>query len=166
MKSSIISSKLSKNPSRRTNSADTSRSDHMSLPISYPLKTLDDLENRSYFDSFHFPYNKSSVPLSSYAAGNQPKLLVCHDMKNGYQEDKWVQGSNRDDIYAIWHWHLIDIFVYFSHSLVTLPPPCWTNAAHKHGVQVILFVSHSFVLYVFEDLHATYASVHLVCERQ
>ncbi|EOA37252.1 hypothetical protein CARUB_v10010798mg, partial [Capsella rubella] len=25
----------------------------------------------------------------------------------------------------------------FSHSLVTLPPPCWTNTAHRHGVKVL-----------------------------
>lgn len=31
----------------------------------------------------------------------------------------------------------MDIFVYFSHSLVTIPPPCWTNVAHRNGVQVL-----------------------------
>jgi len=111
------------------------------VPISYPLKTLKDLEDRSYFDSFHFPFNKSSVPLPPYRASkpleNRPRLLVCHDMKGGYVDDKWVQGNENSEAYAIWHWHLIDIFVYFSHDLVTLPPPCWTNTAHRHGVQVL-----------------------------
>ncbi|KAG8085234.1 hypothetical protein GUJ93_ZPchr0010g9281 [Zizania palustris] len=36
---------------------------------------------------------------------------------------------------SLWHWHLIDVFVYFSHYLVTLPP-CWINAGHLHGVKV------------------------------
>eukprot|EP01018_Ginkgo_biloba_P000094 Gb_18481 [translate_table: standard] len=111
------------------------------VPISYPLKTLEELENRSYFESFHFPFNKCSVPLPPSRAKkpleNRPRLLVCHDMKGGYVDDKWVQGDNNSDAYAIWHWYLIDIFVYFSHNLVTLPPPCWTNTAHKHGVQVL-----------------------------
>ncbi|KAG6482241.1 hypothetical protein ZIOFF_058872 [Zingiber officinale] len=31
----------------------------------------------------------------------------------------------------------MDVFVYFSHDLVTLSPPCWTNSAHTHGVQVL-----------------------------
>ncbi|WZY73951.1 hypothetical protein YC2023_006191 [Brassica napus] len=31
----------------------------------------------------------------------------------------------------------MDVFVYFSHSLVSLPPPCWTNTAHRHGVKVL-----------------------------
>lgn len=56
---------------------------------------------------------------------------------------KWVQGGTDPDAYATWHWYLIDVFVYFSHSLVTLPPPCWTNTAHKRGVKV---------LYIFLEL--------------
>ncbi|XP_059666789.1 cytosolic endo-beta-N-acetylglucosaminidase 1-like [Cornus florida] len=110
------------------------------VPISYPLKTLEDLESRVYFDSFHFPFNKASVTLQSGNGSlpNRPRILVCHDMKGGYtDDDKWVQGGTYADAYAIWHWYLMDVFVYFSHSLVTLPPPCWTNAAHKHGVKVL-----------------------------
>lgn len=111
------------------------------IPVSYPLKTLEELESRSYFDSFHFPFNKSRVKLHQQqpqALPQRPRILVCHDMQGGYVDDKWVQGGNNADAYAIWHWYLIDVFVYFSHNLVTLPPPCWTNTAHKHGVQVSL----------------------------
>ncbi|KAL6131655.1 hypothetical protein ACLB2K_070029 [Fragaria x ananassa] len=106
------------------------------IPISYPIKTLEDLESRSYFDSFHFPFNKSSVPLRS-GLPNRPRLIVCHDMAGGYGDDKWIQGGTNPDAYSIWHWYLIDVFIYFSHSLVALPPPCWTNTAHKHGVKVL-----------------------------
>ncbi|KAK7281105.1 hypothetical protein RIF29_08805 [Crotalaria pallida] len=107
-----------------------------SLPISYPIKTLHHLQSRSYFSSFHFPFNRaSSLPISSLP--HRRRLLVCHDMGGGYLDDKWVQGGPNPDAYAIWHWHLIDVFVYFSHSLVTLPPPCWINAAHRHGVKVL-----------------------------
>ncbi|KAH7433439.1 hypothetical protein KP509_07G070000 [Ceratopteris richardii] len=112
-------------------------------PESYPLRTLEELENlSSYLESFHFPFNKASVPLPveeriHLRSQMRPRLLVCHDMKGGYQDDRWPQGSSNGGAYSIWHWHLIDIFVYFSHSLVTIPPPCWTNAAHRHGVQVL-----------------------------
>ncbi|XP_060178915.1 cytosolic endo-beta-N-acetylglucosaminidase 1 isoform X1 [Lycium barbarum] len=108
-----------------------------SNPISYPLKTLEELESRTYFNSFHLPFNKASVKLPSNELPKRPRLLVCHDMAGGYLDDKWIQGGNNPDAYAIWHWYLIDVFVYFSHSLVTLPPPCWTNTAHKHGVKVL-----------------------------
>ncbi|XP_015944259.1 cytosolic endo-beta-N-acetylglucosaminidase 1 [Arachis duranensis] len=119
-----------------------------SVPISYPIKTLEDLKTRSYFNSFHYPFNIALLPMSHHAASssssssssslpNRRRLLVCHDMAGGYLDDKWVQGGTNPDAYAIWHWHLIDVFVYFSHSLVTIPPPCWTNTAHRHGVKVL-----------------------------
>ncbi|KAH1211828.1 Cytosolic endo-beta-N-acetylglucosaminidase 1 [Glycine max] len=111
-----------------------------SMPISYPIKTLKELESRSYFESFHYPFNKASVPIESgYSEPlpNRRRILVCHDMAGGYLDDKWVQGGTNAEAYAIWHWHLIDVFVYFSHNLVTLPPPSWTNTAHRHGVKVL-----------------------------
>ncbi|KAI4382878.1 hypothetical protein MLD38_008781 [Melastoma candidum] len=108
-----------------------------SAPVAYPLKTLEELESRSYFQSFHYPFNVASVDLPPGELAERGRVLVCHDMQGGYVDDKWVQGGNNPDAYAIWHWHLIDIFVYFSHNLVTLPPPCWTNTAHRHGVKVL-----------------------------
>ncbi|KAF7816514.1 cytosolic endo-beta-N-acetylglucosaminidase 1 [Senna tora] len=111
-----------------------------SVPISYPIKTLHELESRSYFDSFHYPFNKASVPIQSGGSPSLPnrrRMLVCHDMAGGYTDDKWIQGGTNADAYAIWHWHLIDVFVYFSHNLVTLPPPGWTNTGHRHGVKVL-----------------------------
>ncbi|KAL5974938.1 Cytosolic endo-beta-N-acetylglucosaminidase 1 [Asimina triloba] len=107
-----------------------------STPVSFPIQKLEDLHSRSYFSSFHFPSNKASVPLPAASSQpDRPRVLVCHDMAGGYLDDKWVQGGANADAFAIWHWYLIDVFVYFSHNLVTLPPPCWTNAAHKHGVK-------------------------------
>ncbi|KAK6929512.1 Glycoside hydrolase, family 85 [Dillenia turbinata] len=109
-----------------------------SIPVSYPLKTLEELKSKAYFDSFHYPFNKSSVPLNSNSGlAHRPRILVCHDMKGGYVDDKWVQGGTNFGAYGIWHWYLIDVFVYFSHALVTIPPPCWVNAAHKHGTRVL-----------------------------
>ncbi|XP_073122307.1 cytosolic endo-beta-N-acetylglucosaminidase 1 [Henckelia pumila] len=112
------------------------------VPISYPLKTLDELEGRVYFKSFHFPFNQATVKLPSAGGGGgdtstpeRARILVCHDMAGGYTDDRFVQGGTNADAYAIWHWYLIDVFVYFSHNLVTLPPPCWTNTAHRHGVK-------------------------------
>ncbi|WZY73954.1 hypothetical protein YC2023_006194 [Brassica napus] len=108
-----------------------------SSPISFPIKSLQYLKSRSYFDSFHFQFNRSTVPLRRNLPDHRPRVLVCHDMKGGYVDDKWVQGCENDAGYAIWHWYLMDVFVYFSHSLVTIPPPCWTNTAHRHGVKVL-----------------------------
>ena len=48
-----------------------------------------------------------------------------------------VQGSKSSDAYRFYHWQYVDTFVYFSHHFITIPPPCWINAAHKHGVPVL-----------------------------
>ena len=67
----------------------------------------------------------------------QTRTLVCHDMKGGYLDDRFVQGVSATDCYRFYNWSKIDIFVYFSHYFITLPPPCWTNAAHRNGVPVL-----------------------------
>ncbi|KAH9702655.1 cytosolic endo-beta-N-acetylglucosaminidase 1 [Citrus sinensis] len=143
-----------------------------SIPISYPIKTLQDLHSRAYFDSFHYPFNKSTVPLhplngASPTLPARPRILVCHDMQGGYVDDKWVQGGTNADAYAIWHWHLMDVFVYFSHSLVTLPPPCWTNTAHRHGVKVLgTFITEGDEGKVIAtELLSTKESAHTYAER-
>ncbi|XP_062180686.1 cytosolic endo-beta-N-acetylglucosaminidase 1-like [Phragmites australis] len=112
-------------------------------PISYPITDLAALASRAYLSAaanFHLPFNRAS-PVSSPEVGEplpaRRRVLVCHDMEGGYRDDGAPQGGDNPAAYALWHWHLVDVFVYFSHYLVTLPPPCWTNAAHLHGVKVL-----------------------------
>ncbi|KAJ8764176.1 hypothetical protein K2173_005101 [Erythroxylum novogranatense] len=139
-----------------------------SVPVSYPIKTLEELESRVYFNSFHYPFNKASVPLQGpLSLPNKPRLLVCHDMKGGYLDDKWVQGGTNPDAYSIWHWYLIDIFVYFSHSLVSLPPPCWTYTAHRHGTKVLgTFITEwDEGRLICNELLKTRESAHMYAER-
>lgn len=35
------------------------------------------------------------------------------------------------------HLQYVEIFVYFSHKLVCVPPPTWTNTMHRNGVKVL-----------------------------
>ncbi len=61
-----------------------------------------------------------------------PKTLFCHDFKGGYREDRFVEGTHINQYpYLFLHWSLIDTFVYFSHHLITIPPPGWIAAAHR-----------------------------------
>ena len=68
-----------------------------------------------------------------------PKLMVCHDLKGNYRDDRFPQGvrSPVEVPYTVEAWECIDTLVYFGHDLVTLPPPGWTDAAHRHGVRVL-----------------------------
>ncbi|KAJ7735127.1 glycosyl hydrolase family 85-domain-containing protein [Mycena maculata] len=69
-----------------------------------------------------------SRPNSSDTRG---KLLVCHDYKGGYTESPFSLG------YTFNFWSAADIFVYFSHHRVTVPPPGWITAAHRQGVKML-----------------------------
>ncbi|KAK7929715.1 hypothetical protein WMY93_006110 [Mugilogobius chulae] len=65
------------------------------------------------------------------------RTLVSHDMMGGYLDDRFLQGTDSELPYCFYHWNHIDIFNYFTHSMVTIPPAGWTNAAHGHGVLVL-----------------------------
>ncbi|KAG7335189.1 hypothetical protein KOW79_001785 [Hemibagrus wyckioides] len=104
-------------------------------PISSALKSLDEL--LSWKSSSANPFNKATVPLEKRwpsLQDTQMRTFVCHDMMGGYLEDRFIQGAEADTPYVFYHWEYIDIFNYFSHHMVTIPPAMWTNAAHKHGV--------------------------------
>ncbi|XP_045345711.1 cytosolic endo-beta-N-acetylglucosaminidase isoform X4 [Leopardus geoffroyi] len=107
-------------------------------PISFYLPSLEELLawTPDAEDSFNValePLKCRQPPLSS----QRPRTLLCHDMMGGYLDDKFIQGSAAQNPYCFYHWQCIDIFVYFSHHLVTIPPVGWTNAAHRHGVCVL-----------------------------
>nr|XP_020463999.1 cytosolic endo-beta-N-acetylglucosaminidase [Monopterus albus]XP_020464000.1 cytosolic endo-beta-N-acetylglucosaminidase [Monopterus albus] len=107
-------------------------------PISSGLQSLDEL--LSWKISEANPFNVAVVPLAPREpplASCPHRTLVSHDMMGGYIDDRFVQGTSTEAPYAFYHWQYIDIFNYFSHNLVTIPPAVWTSAAHKHGVAVI-----------------------------
>ena len=59
-------------------------------------------------------------------------------MAGGYHEDRFSLGSKtKSHIYNFYYWQYIDIFIYFSHHRVTIPPPGWIEAAHKNGVKIL-----------------------------
>ncbi|CAH2038170.1 unnamed protein product, partial [Iphiclides podalirius] len=58
-------------------------------------------------------------------------------MANGYHDDSIIDGTSNHEAYTFYNWGGIDIFCYFSHHLVTIPPLGWINVGHAHGVKVI-----------------------------
>ncbi|XP_066237532.1 cytosolic endo-beta-N-acetylglucosaminidase isoform X2 [Saccopteryx leptura] len=107
-------------------------------PISFYLSSLEELlawtpDEEDGFNVALVPFQCRQPPLS----GQRPRTLLCHDMMGGYLDDKFIQGSAAQNPYTFYHWQYIDIFVYFSHHMVTIPPVGWTNTAHRHGVCVL-----------------------------
>ncbi|XP_014261831.1 cytosolic endo-beta-N-acetylglucosaminidase-like [Cimex lectularius] len=78
-----------------------------------------------------------AVPPQLLKRSECPKTLYCHDMQGGYLEDKYSFGSQKKDEFQFFRWSGIDIFVYFTRNLLTVPPLGWINAAHRNGVIVL-----------------------------
>lgn len=124
-------------PSSSSNSS--SGSNPSDAPRAAPLTTVEEL--LSWAPGSGGTGCRTHVPLHipdhvAEQRRRRPQLLVCHDMMNGYHDDALLQGCQDPGFYRIWHWHCIDVFVYFSHHLVTVPPPGWCDVAHRNGVQV------------------------------
>ncbi|KAJ7315895.1 hypothetical protein JRQ81_002057 [Phrynocephalus forsythii] len=107
-------------------------------PISFYLSNLEEL--LSWKPTSDDAFNVSTERLAERQPpldSPRPRTLVCHDMKGGYIEDRFIQGTEVRDPYVFYHWRYIDIFIYFSHHTVTIPPVVWTNAAHRNGVLML-----------------------------
>ncbi|XP_063619019.1 cytosolic endo-beta-N-acetylglucosaminidase [Cydia splendana] len=83
----------------------------------------------------HFDLDKQDV--KRHRRKTLPKTLVCHDMANGYHDDCNIDGTGNYEAYTFYNWAAVDIFCYFSHHFVTVPPLGWINVGHAHGVKVI-----------------------------
>ncbi|KAI9151191.1 hypothetical protein H9P43_009806 [Blastocladiella emersonii ATCC 22665] len=99
--------------------------------------TLCDLVGWTYDADLHAPL-VPKVPLPRAAARrlaqHRRKLLVCHDMMGGYTaEDRSVDGGSAETGFTLHATAAVDIFVYFSHHRITVPPVQWTNLAHRNG---------------------------------
>ncbi|CDK30060.1 unnamed protein product [Kuraishia capsulata CBS 1993] len=76
----------------------------------------------------------------SHSSDDKVKLLVCHDFKGGYQTNEdlspqgyfpHLQNGNR---YFLQFPELCDLFVYFSHHCITIPPLCWVDMCHRFAI--------------------------------
>ncbi|CAO3638153.1 unnamed protein product [Cunninghamella echinulata] len=103
------------------------------LFISKPLNSVENLKqwNENAATDIN---NRATIKLQQRQKNLDTSILVTHDMAGGYKEDNWIQGRSKEHIYSLQYWQLIDMFTYFSHSRVTIPPVVWTNACHRNGV--------------------------------
>lgn len=104
-----------------------------------PLSNLSDLLDWPKLKEKRRQYCVDKLDLSNIGRDpNEPQVIVCHDMRNNYLEDRYFQGhANTPTCYNFYHWPLVDIFIYFSHHFVTIPPESWINAAHKNSTRML-----------------------------
>jgi endo-beta-N-acetylglucosaminidase D len=96
-------------------------------PVACAITSIQGLDSHGFVEE-----NRSIFPFQNEI--REKKVLLCHDMAGGYKEDAQIQGlQSADPVYSFQYWALIDIFCYFSHERVTIPPVTWTNAAHING---------------------------------
>ncbi|KAF1353413.1 glycosyl hydrolase family 85-domain-containing protein [Delphinella strobiligena] len=112
----------------------------------------DILKGFAYFDTFDEveswtpksvdPLQRANTPLLSRSPhvvrgqSTKAKVILIHDYAGNYHDYEACQGSEVvRESYACNHMQYIDTFVYFSHKLVCIPPPTWTNTLHRNGVK-------------------------------
>jgi endo-beta-N-acetylglucosaminidase D len=108
----------------------------------------------TYFDTFeqleawHMdqsdPLQRANTPLLPRSRAKDcqrergANILLCHDMSGNYHEYESMQEvAVTDEMYACEYLQYVDTFVYFSHKLVCVPPPVWTNQLHRNGVKAL-----------------------------
>ena len=126
-------------------------------PVSRPIQSFPELDD---WIPGAEPWNICRVPLAQrHLDSKKPKVLLCHDMAGGYHQDRFVQGVFEAPSYRFQFWNLVDIFVYFSHTCVTLPPVVWVSAAHREGVRVLGNIITEGDFGELQNLHMIYGPI-------
>lgn len=115
----------------------------------------DALKGFAYFDDFDElaawrlgdvdPIQQANTPLLERPAARvhdesiqRTEVLLCHDYNGGYHDYESVRPTRlKSEPYSCHYLQYINVFVYFSHKLVCVPPPTWVNTMHRNGVKVL-----------------------------
>jgi endo-beta-N-acetylglucosaminidase D len=119
-------------------------------------RQLDRLKGFTYFDTINQlenwtreqadPLQRANTPLLRRRthvyeeSDEKTRVLLIHDHSGNYHDYEAIQGAGieeEEEDYVCEYLQFVDTFVYFSHKLVCIPPPSWTNLLHRNGVQAI-----------------------------
>lgn len=116
-------------------------------------RTIDRLKGFTYFDTLEQletwtdthadPLQRANTPLLVRSTNSKEGLaktniLLCHDHAGNYHSYEGTSSVGlAEETYACEYLQHIDTFVYFSHKLVCVPPPTWTNTLHRNGVKAL-----------------------------
>lgn len=116
-------------------------------------RALDRLLGFTYFDTFEQleswtqadcdPLQRANTPLLLRSCTedeglSKAQVLLCHDYAGNYHDYEGASSIGLyDEKYACEHLQYVDTLIYFSHKLVCVPPPAWTNTLHRNGVKAL-----------------------------
>ncbi|KZM26675.1 Mannosyl-glycoprotein endo-beta-N-acetylglucosaminidase [Ascochyta rabiei] len=116
-------------------------------------RAVDQLKGFAYFDTFEQlevwteadsdPLQRANTPLLVRSVSRRDGLgkanvLLCHDHAGNYHDYEGVSSTGlEDEEYACEYMQFFETFIYFSHKLVCVPPPTWTNALHRNGAKAL-----------------------------
>lgn len=114
-------------------------------------RRLDRLKGFTYFDTFDQLDTWTETDANCIQISNTPLLprsqtnpvdgwgtpvLLCHDYSGNYHDYEAAGGIGVEaEHYSCEYLQFVHVFVYFSHKLVCVPPPSWTNTLHRNGVK-------------------------------
>ena len=71
-------------------------------------------------------------------------MYLCHDMKGGYAEDTHFLNNTppastyaHPNAYRALHLEQAEVFNYFSHHSITIPPTHWRLACQRHRAKCL-----------------------------
>jgi endo-beta-N-acetylglucosaminidase D len=117
-------------------------------------RELDSVKGFTYFDTFDQLESWTEADSDSLQRANTPLLrradsdhkdeigktdiLLIHDYSGNYHDYESAQATGvEEESYTCEYLQYVDTFIYFSHKLVCVPPPTWTNMLHRNGVKVL-----------------------------
>ncbi|KAF3002897.1 hypothetical protein E8E13_001632 [Curvularia kusanoi] len=116
-------------------------------------RAIDRLKGFTYFDTFEQLQSWTAADTDILQRANTPLLvrsrdcreepakanvLLCHDYAGNYHAYEGTTNIGlAEEIYACEYLQYVETVIYFSHKLVCIPPPTWTNSLHRNGVKAL-----------------------------
>ena len=98
------------------------------------LRYFDNIEDLQQWESATADTRQRSEPLARDfpALPRRRRVIHCHDYAGGY-----TQSADEDYLATFSSWALFDVFIYFSHHRVVVPPRIWIEKAHQEHKMVL-----------------------------
>lgn len=104
------------------------------MSVSPPLLYFDTIQELQEWESTADIQRARPLSRNFRFAGlpQRRRVMHCHDYGGGY-----TQSADEDYLATFSSWGLFDLFVYFSHHRVVLPPNIWIEEAHQQNKTIL-----------------------------